>query len=101
MIRAVDPAEAEKADFVVCMRVPDMGPVPTGDDAWSAFQRQVRARSTIEQCSGCGHDVLVDSLSPKTPKRICFHCAIAASTNGPTNGTASAMTIARPAARAT
>ena len=86
MIRAVDPAEAEKADFVVCMRVPDMGPVPTGDDALSAFQRQVRARSTIEQCSGCGHDVLVDSLSPKTPKRICFHCASdIASRQGETN----------------
>ncbi len=72
MIRAVDQAEAEQADFVVCMDAPagTQPPAPGSE------------RTT---CSGCGKALWIHPTSPRTPPRICFTCAadIAERSKGP------------------
>ena len=88
MIQAVGPGEAEKADFVLCMRTADLEPIdPARTDPLAAYERAVRARSHTEPCSGCGAELLVDSTSPKNPAKICMACArdIASNVGKPTS----------------
>lgn len=76
MIEAVSKEEAQRADFLVSMRVADLPPPPETDKSpWADFQRTVMGRSTIEPCSGCGEDCYRDSKAPTTPKLICMPCA--------------------------
>lgn len=76
-VEAVSPEEAEKADFVCCMLVDQLGPAPAAFDRspWAEYTRQVRARSEIQDCAGCGRKILVDvATSPKKPKKVCLEC---------------------------
>lgn len=75
VVSAASSAEAEQAAAVVCMRVADLAPIADDDDSpLAAYERQVRARSTTEHCSRCEAEILVDSISPKKPPRICVPC---------------------------
>lgn len=59
----VSSEEAEKADFVVCMRVGE------GDEGM--FKDNVRAR-----CPECGHMIYYRPHNPKRPPKICMQCAM-------------------------
>lgn len=74
--KVISAEEAERAAFVVCVRVDQQPPEPDPADKspWAEWQRKVRSRSTIEQCQGCGADIIVDSESPKSLPRICIPC---------------------------
>lgn len=75
-VRAVSPEEAEGAAFLVCLAVDEAPPLPPIFDQgpWAIYQRMVRARSSIEDCAGCGRKILVDSISPKKPPKVCMEC---------------------------
>lgn len=75
-IRTVTPEQAEAADFLVCVLVDEATPLPPIIDQspWAIYQRMVRARSAIEPCGGCGRKILVDSISPKKPPKVCMEC---------------------------
>lgn len=74
--KVISAEEAERAAFLVCVRVDQQPPDPDPADKspWAEWQRKVRDRSVIEQCQGCGTDIIVDSESPKAPPRICIPC---------------------------
>lgn len=57
--------ECEKVEFVVCALVSEWNKdFPT-------------YKYSIEKCCGCGKEVyFTPSSSPKTPKKICVHCAL-------------------------
>lgn len=74
-VRTVDPAEAETATALVCVRVQGHTLPPESDKSpWADYQRMVTARSSIESCSLCDAPVYVDSISPKTPPKVCIEC---------------------------
>lgn len=75
-IHTVGSEEAEQCDAVVCQRVADTEPLDDLPPAWREFVERTRARSSEEPCSVCGETVIVDSLSPKTPPRICLPCVL-------------------------
>lgn len=81
MIRGASEEEAEMADAVVCCRVADLPPLESFmDPRLAAFAKTVRERSSEVPCSVCGEMVLVDSLSPKKPPRVCVNCVMAMET---------------------
>jgi hypothetical protein len=58
-VKVVSDAEAEKADFVVCVR---KGPSPFTDNMTGV-------------CSRCGVEVMFRWHAPRKPPKICVECA--------------------------
>lgn len=74
-MRSVTPLEAEGADFVVCVRVADLGPISGYPKHVQELVREVRNRSERMACQGCGEPVLVDvTVVPVAPPKVCTHC---------------------------
>jgi hypothetical protein len=63
-VKVASDAEAERADFYVCMRVSDMPVARFNDDL-------------ILSCARCGHDIRCRPYAPSAPLKICIHCACA------------------------
>lgn len=74
-ITPVDTDEAEQADYLVCSRLTDLQPIHTLPIDMQAAAIRMRARSHRENCSGCNASIIVDSISPKRPTRVCIDCA--------------------------
>jgi hypothetical protein len=62
-ITVVDPVDAERADYVICMRLADATPtmmhVP---------------QNLVGRCSRCNERVIFSAKSAKTPPRLCLVC---------------------------
>jgi hypothetical protein len=61
----VTKSEAEKAEFLICMRKDDPHPriPPASDD-----------RDEDCRCTECGVDLVRRASAPRKPKPICFEC---------------------------
>jgi hypothetical protein len=60
-IAVVSNEEAEKATFVVCLRLGE--PSPFTDNEYG-------------KCAHCGHGIFFRPYVPTTPPKICLQCAI-------------------------
>lgn len=61
--KIVSDAQAELADFVVCMRVADGNAFRFSDNVFG-------------KCADCGHAIFWRPYNPKKPAYICVHCAL-------------------------
>ena len=73
-IHVASAEECEAADFVVSVRIADVTPIAQLPLHLQAWAQLVQARSIHEPCCDCGELVMVDTLSPRTPRRICLPC---------------------------
>ena len=60
-IKIVSNEEAERADFVVCVRAGSPSPFPDNETGI---------------CSRCGHPIIFRPYMPKAPPKICVECAV-------------------------
>jgi hypothetical protein len=64
MVKVVSKAEAEDADFVVCMRVGGGGEERFSDNVYG-------------HCAVCHHPIFYRPYNPQRPPKVCMQCAVA------------------------